>query len=96
MRNTHLIDQLNLDPLEMICHYDRFFVSFHLDLCTICRHLAKIDANVNSAFVVGAQNKTEEEETKKYKYYFKNRSAINVILFDKIEETKKIKFEKKM
>lgn len=32
----------------MICHCDRLFVSFHLDLCTVYHRLAKIDAHVYS------------------------------------------------
>lgn len=36
---------LNLDPMEMIFHCDTLFVSFHLDLCIICRLLEGIDAH---------------------------------------------------
>lgn len=42
------LSQLDLDPVAMIYHYDRPFANFRPDLCTVCRHLAKINARVYS------------------------------------------------
>lgn len=43
------LDRLGLDPMAMICHCDKLFVGFRLDLYTVYHRLVKINVRVYSA-----------------------------------------------